>query len=156
MYTNGKNYSPSGGQINSFDLLCLFEGPSELLVNEANHGRLLSPPRQCDDGGDAASKVKSIENVFKAKANDYLTKLTRESSEFVGTKRADIHSLFKTSQIDDYLIDLVKFFVHVYRDLQIPIRFYLQNPAAGLNQNESMRIEARAYLPSKKEFINVS
>jgi hypothetical protein len=142
VFTNGKSYSPKYGQYNSFDTLSIFADGSDYFFETNNF-----------DPEDPQTNF-----LAKQKGADYLERITTELDDFVTNylgKNNETEILFKNDHIDSYIIDYLKFFLVIYGQFNIPLKFKLPN-ASELRVNESIRIELEAYLPSEDRFVTVS
>jgi len=136
VYTNGKNYSPKHGQVNCFEMLTLCSDKSENMVNEIKD-----------------LSEQTMQKFLQA-GSVYLDKMRTELENFLSKNQLDelIHSNEK--KIDTILIDILKLFVFLFKDMNIPIRFVCAN-THHLGATESMRVDIQAYLPSEKHFVTV-
>ena len=150
VYTNAKSYSPLSsaahgdhGQSNNFDMLSLFEKPSELIMNQQN-----STPDLRDEA--------ALLQHYEKRASAYISQVTEQLKEFVsnGCQLSGTEFL-QTKSIDKYLVDVLKLLIHLYRDLNIPLKFQLV-PSDQLALNECLAIQVHALSPLDNKYHVVS
>ena len=134
LFTNGKSYSPSHGQIGCFDLLTLCSDKSMLIIDNDKYDE-------------------NNLDTFLYKGKGYLNEVKSQLEDFVHSKEKFNAFLlnrdsWQNKTIDSILIDLLKLMICTFKEFNLPMRFCCSNPNE-LNSNESLRIQLQGYLPSE-------
>jgi hypothetical protein len=136
----GKEYSPNNGQITKFEMLTLCAEKSELMFDKSKITN--------------ETNILDISSILSNKGQVYLDRIRSELKEF-SANESELKELFTSSKkIDDLIIDYLKMFVFMYKDLNIPVRFNFMN-ANELRNNEALRITVNCFLPSEHKYLQV-
>lgn len=140
LYTNGRLYSPKFGQANVFSFVTLCKERSSHLL---------------DDQYDLLNSQMESKIIYSGQ--QYLNSITKQVDNFLkeNCPLTDIVNVGHEKNIDEMLIDILKFFIYVYKDFNLPMRYICVN-ANELRNKESFRVEVQAYLPSEQNYVTVS
>lgn len=101
------------------------------------------------------TNILDISSILSNKGQVYLDRIQAELKDFKASE-SQLKDLFNPSKkIDDLIIDYLKLYMFVYKDLNLPMRFNFLN-ANELENNEALEITINCFLPSEQKYIQVN